>query len=1838
MTDQPSGASHHATLLQAYQTIKALRAEIQELKQAQHAPIAIIGMSCRFPAASTPEAFWELLRAGRDAVRDFPPERWDRDTYYDPNPDTPGKTYVWKGSFLEHDALANFDAAFFNISPREAESLDPQQRLVLEVAWEALERAGIPPDSLRESLTGVFIGSGYSFNEYGIHHTERLLTDAYMNTGTDACQIAGRLAYTLGLQGPTLVAATACSASLVALHLACQSLRKGECNLALVGGADLRLAIENLVLGCRMNTYAADGYSRTFDAGARGYGIGEGCGMLVLKRLNVALADGDHILAVVRGSAINHDGPSAGLTVPNGKAQERVLQAALRDAQLDARQMGYVEAHGTGTSLGDPIEGRALGRVFGTPEAPLLIGSVKTNIGHLETAAGVAGVMKVILALQHDEIPPSLNFQSPNPGIPWDEVHLNVVTERTPWPAGRKFAGVSGFGVSGTNAHIILEPAPEFTSPNGVAPTGSAAQKSTERSHHLLCLSGKTAAALTAQVAQYANFLATHPDMAFADICHTAATGRVHFNHRQVIIAGSTGEAQAHLAEALTSDVAQIRGNTRGKPPRIAFLFTGHGGQYVGMGRQLDAASATFRAAIDACEKALVPLLDRPLRDILYPADDDPHALMQTMTYSQPAIFAIGYALARLWQSWGIQPSAVMGHSIGEYIAACIAGVFSLEDALKLVAARGRLMDTVSVAGGMATVFAAAETVAGALAAEPQVAIAARNGPARTVIAGERTALERVLTSLEAQGIEVRRLHVAQAGHSPLLDPVLDAFEQVAQTVRYTRPQIPLISGLFGRRVQGDIVMSANYWRRHLREPVQFTATMRELQTMGIQGYLEAGSHPMLMGLGPMCLTEQEPEPFWLPSLKQGNADWQQMLTSLGHLYVQGATIDWTAVDQDYPRQKVLLPTYPFQRQHYWLPAMTTTRQSRLRPLVDTLIRSPLLTATVAETQVSTTNLPWLKDHRVFEAVVMPGAGHLALVLSVANLLAHPHPWQLSDVVLPQPLVIPPDGETQVQLVLTPAQAEQNVSEFQLISLAAADAGEADAIHATGTLAPAASTSTPAETLDEIRARCPEPVDPAHFYNADEAVTLGPAFRWLAEVWAGEGETVARLVQPEALESTEGYVLHPGLLDACFQLTMNALDAAPTEQTLLPFALKSFSLMAPAHPANGWWAAVRQTGPTTWDITLWHADGQLLAVIAGFELRAVRKTDAFAQEEYNSWLYAMAWHPQPQPALVAPSAPGTWLILSSQAELGQTLAAQMQQHGQNAVLVSLVAPSLPTNGHRMLDPTDPQALNALLAQAMAPDHPPLQGVVYLWGNTADAATDTVPDQAQESYVGALHLAQALVQLAQPPRLWLVTCAAQAVTEREPVQITGTPIWGLARTITLEHPDLRCSTVDLPAGVDPAAVAGFAQELLAAGAELQLAYRQGQRYVARLERYRPTPNPTAPQIHAEASYLITGGLGGLGLEVARSLVAQGARSLVLSGRSGARRPEAQAAVAELEAAGAVVQVIAADVGQRADVVRLLAACDALAPLRGIFHAAGVLDDGVLFQQTAARYATVAAPKVQGGWYLHTLTQDRPLDFFILFSSIASLLGSAGQANHAAANAFLDGLAHQRAAAGLTGLSINWGGWSEIGAIMQMSQHWVEMDGMGLIAPAQGVAVFNLLARQAARQVGVMPVNWRKFQQNLPMYSLLRPAAPPPTTVAQTEIRQQLLQATATERKALLAAHISAQVSKVLRRRDAIAPDEGFFELGMDSLMALELRNTLQTSLECKLPGTLTFDYPTSQALVAYLYEQLFPQAEAEAAPAAQPETDDYLTRLDTLSEQELTSLLDQTLSSLDEPAS
>ena len=2078
-------------------------------------PIAIIGIGCRFPGAENPQAFWSMMRDGIDGISEVPKTRWDVDSYYDPDQSQPGKANTRWGGFLPDIDL--FEPQFFGIAPKEALTMDPQQRLLLEVAWETLEDAGQIPEDLKGSKTGVFIGIGT--HDYSIMLWQQPVSEPYATTGTGNCIAANRISYSFDFKGPSLAVDTACSSSLVAVHLACQSIWTGESELALAGGVNMLLLPTIMVGFSKGGFMSSEGRCKSFDASADGYVRGEGAGLVLLKPLSQAQADGDDIYGVILSSAVNQDGLSNGMAAPNPVAQEAVLRQAYERVGIDPTQVDYIEAHGTGTKVGDPIETNALGKVFGKPRQSgnCLIGSVKTNIGHTETAAGIAGIIKVALALKHKQIPPSLHFNKPNPAIAFENLKLQVVTQLTPWEKDeRLIAGVNSFGFGGTNAHVVLA---EVVGEK----TGTQRDNSTRFAGNLLTISAKSKAALRDLAQSYQN-LVQNTDISLP-VCVASQRQRSHFNHRLTCISQSKQHLQQQLA-AFASE-REIAGLTvsvvNHQAKKICWLFTGQGSQYVGMGQQLYETQPAFRQALDHCQLVLESYLDRSILEIIL---EDESAINRTI-YTQPAIFALEYALAQLWLSWGIKPDYVAGHSIGEYVAACIAGVFNLEDGLKLVANRGRLMEELPSSGGMLAVFAGQTEIVELIAPhQHEVSIAAFNNYQNTVIAGTSQTLTLIEDKLAQVNISSTSLAVSHAFHSPLMKPMLADFRAVAEQITYTAPQIPLVSNVTAQ-LATKAIASPDYWVEHIIQPVKFADSFEFLLQQGIEIFLEIGAKPILSSIGKTILAQaKNHSPLLLTSLSPKQPDEQVILNSVAQLYHQGLKLDWRAFNQDYLPSGVNLPTYPFQRQRYWWDKAKFWHEDLASTQLHPLLGNPMTLAGTSEirfqSQVDANNPSYLSDHCLLSQTVFPATAYLEIILAAGAYIAPNSNLQLTQFSIHQPLIL--SKSTQLQV----AVSSQVKATYQ-VQIFSQSGKDEFILHSEADLSINQNISDSHFDIAQLKSRLqPYPASIADYYQTlkEQGLNYGASFQGIKQIWQGKNEALGYIQLPDDLiEQATNYQLHPALLDACLQLIGTIVSASGI---YLPVGIESLNLIKPGISRVWTHVTVKPADnkqindQRQADLALFDDSGTLVAEITNLSLQylslqSLKKlihAPAIAIEQIEQHLYEIAWSSQDLASqnVKASDERDIWLVFASKSDLASKLASKSA-----GIVILCDRSQAEFNGKYRLNPNQIEDFNQLWQTLNCNSTHNLRIVYLSDGETTFAST--------QDCAAIFHLMQSITD-AKLNLTQLTVCTEQA--QYQPVKSLSGAVWGLVKTIKQEYPNIRCKLIDF----DHLNLNNLPQlwsELRSTDDETQVAYHDRHRYVARLspknkvlnhpfrlqltdygtldnltlspaQRRSPQPgeieiavsasgvnfrdvlnalgvlkphlqamgfdNPTevpfggecagvvvavgqevtnfkvgdeviaaqavgslsshvtvnakfaiakperlnyteaatipttfltayyglyylagikpgdkilihaaaggvgqaavqlAQQIGAEVyataseskwdflkasgvkyvmnsrnldfaeqimqltggkgvdlilnslngefipknleiladqgrfveigkvgiwdgdrvaekrddisyypfdllevshrdpdliarlfaqlrqqfiegklqplphkvfpitqadaafrymaqakhigkvvislpannqivkakgSYLITGGFGALGLQVANWLVSQGAKNLILLGRN---KPSqlAKQEIEKFKQQDVVVNIIQVDISDYQALEQIFASGNLTYPsqIRGVIHAAGILDDGLLASLSWSRFQQVLQPKVAGAWNLHRVTKNLSLDWFVCFSSVVSVFGAAGQSNYAAANAFMDNLMSYRQSLGLPGLSINWSIWDEVGMASRLTpeqQQRLSQQGLTAIAPQQGLKVLKQLLQQQATGAIVFPVDWERFlaqQPNNPFFERLQPQVETKLAVTSSFI-QQLTETPVNQQHHLLQSHIQAQIAKVLGFSDPedIDPQEKFADLGMDSLMAVEFKNNLESSFGKAISLTAAFDYPNVELLSEYIAQKL-----------------------------------------------
>ncbi|MFJ9613856.1 SDR family NAD(P)-dependent oxidoreductase [Streptomyces noursei] len=1675
-------------------------------------PVVIVGMACRLPGGvRSPEDLWRLVVDGRDGISAYPTDRgWDLETLLGGAEGDQGRSSASRGGFL--DGLADFDAPFFGISPREAMAMDPQQRLMLESSWEAVERAGIDPVSLRGTETGVFVGtSGADYGSILMNSSEDV--EAHASTGLASSVLSGRISYTFGLEGPALTVDTACSSSLVSLHLAAHALRNGECSLALAGGVTLLSTPMSIAGFSRQGALASDGYCKAFSDDADGTSWAEGVGVVVLERLSDARRNGHEVLAVVRGSAMNQDGASNGLTAPNGPSQQQVIRQALTHAGLAPSDVDAVEAHGTGTSLGDPIEAQALLATYGQdrPEGrPLLLGSLKSNIGHTMAAAGVSGVIKMVMALRNGVLPRSLHIGTPSSHVDWTAGDVELLTEQKDWPdTGRPRRGaVSSFGMSGTNAHAILEQAP-------------AGADRTERDTPAVepqavpwLVSGKVPEALADGIAQLRDWVGERPELAPLDVGFSLATGRPVFAHRAVLLAGD--EVARGTAEDRT----------------LAMMFPGQGGQRVGMGRELAARFAVFAEALDA----VLAHFDDRVREVML---TDAERLDQT-EFTQPAMFAIQIALFRLVESWGVRPDFVGGHSFGEIAAAHVSGVLSLADACTLVATRGRLMNTLEGQGAIMVAIQASEKEATARLVDG-VSIAAVNGPESVVIAGNGPATQRITEAFAAEGRKTRQVAVQVAGHCPLMDPILDDFRQVAEGLTYQEPRIPLVSTVTGERASDDLMRCADYWVRNVREPVRFADAVRTLAAEDVTAFLELGLDGTLTGMVPHNV---DGTVVAVSALRKDRPEETALLTTLAQLHVAGVDADWARIFDGTGARRVDLPTYPFRSHRYWPKPRALGGDVTSAGLVST--EHPLLGAAVPladgsgilfTSRLSMETHPWLKDHVVGGTAVFPAAGFVELAVRAGDECDRD---RVAELALDVPLVLA-DGAALVLQVWLGAPDEAGDRQIRFFSRPQATPDAPWTRHATGTLTSGEHTADFDTSVWPPRDASEVDVD-GHY----DGTEYGAAFRGLQAAWVRGDDTFVEAELPEGLASdAASFGLHPALLEAALHAT--AFSGAGDEEHLSSAASwEDVSLHASGAAAVR--ARITKTGTDSVSVTAVDASGDPVLSARHVTLRPMAEAPKRAVRSQRDRLLRLEWIPAP----CTEDAP--------------------------ALRSTVLAP---------------------LGTASLAD---ITGTPDLVMVPVPRAQDGFPAAVHELTVQALLLAQEWIADKRFSTSQLVFLTRGAVDGGDPA---GAALWGLVRSTIAEHPG-RFVLADVEeldengAGGDLTVLTEALPGLLPTG-ETQFVVRDRAVLMGRLA-WLPDDAVTRPsQWDPEGTVLITGGTGGLGIELARWLAANGTRHLLLVSRSGPKAAGADELIAELRGLGALPTIAACDTADPDALAALLAAVPAEHPLTAVVHLAGVLDDGVVTALTPERLTPVLRPKVDAAWHLHEATKDLGLAGFIMFSSVSGVLGAPGVANYASANAFLDGLVRHRAALGLPGQSLVWGHWDGGGMAESLNQATVarmRLNGMAPVSIEEGMALFDRardFTEPVVMAVGLIPGARVPQGEIPPMFRGLvrhsRRTASSATSTSGTPatFAQQLLALPEGERVGHLVDLVRGEAALILGYASPaeIEPGRDFYELGLDSLTSIELRNRLATATGLQLPATLAFDTKTSAELGARL---------------------------------------------------
>lgn len=1824
-------------------------------------PIAVIGMACRFPMSPDLPAFWQLLKDGKNAVIEGVPGS---------NNGRIGKMFRSSNVpsacrfYALTDGIDEFDASFFRISPAEADLLDPQQRMLLEVSWHAFESAGINPERLHGSRTGVY--GGVSSSDY-----RWLALPTSLNANPAAClhvlvgnsnnAAIGRIAYAFGLRGAAMTIDTACSSSLVAVHQAAVSLQGNEIDLALAGGVNAILHEESALLRAQAGLTSDDGSCKTFDAAANGYVRGEGCGLLVLKRLGDAEADGDPIWGVIRGSAVNQDGASEGLAAPNGKAQLEAIRAALRRAGVSPAQVDYVEAHGTGTVVGDPIELHALATAYGAGRAaaqPLLVGSVKTNVGHLEAAAGSAGLIKVLLAMQNGVIPQHRNFNTPTSAVDWSQLPLQVTQQQTTWPrrSSKPLASINSFGWSGTNAHIVLEGYNElphsgvgnFQPPQGkpqVVALPDITTTQAPRHARILPLSAKTPAALQGLAQRYLSWLDKRevPPELLANMAYTACMGRSHFAQRDAIVFRDRDSLTAGLQQCISNNTIPALG----KAEKIAFVYTGQGGQWLGMGKTLYDQEPVARAVLDKCDAIALSVRDTSLLDVMFGQQGAPS--IDDTVWAQPAIYALECALTAMWSSIGVQPAVVMGHSLGEFAAMQAAEIYDVEAGMRFVLNRSSALAAVPEAGMMAAIFAPVQEVAAALrkhnadSSQPSVVIAAYN-VVQQVISGTATEVEELSQHFEAKGVTVKRMK-NQAFHCHLVEPAVSTIIAAHDALAAKQPSTLMISN-----VTGEVLakVDAEYWRRHTVDAVEFRHGIEKLASLDVDLVIEIGPHAVLSTLLAMAWPDTTDKvPPILASLLRPSTERppelceDAFLAAVASAYTQGATLDFKGLYGGETRSRLSLPNYPFQRQSYWLNA-ARQQVGTGHPLLG-VKRASASGEITYENEITPQAPSWLQDHRVFERVVMPGAAYGAMAIAAATSDTTSDETAtvvVKDMQLHSAMIFPlpaTDSGASLTVQLVIDKLEQD---FKIYSRSNAE--ETWQLHASGTLTSANKLTEEPPVLDlaTLKAHM-QPQDLADFYRTKTAtnINFGATFRCITALWSNEGKALGEI----SLQADDRLAVHPTLLDAGFQVLSAARPQS--DATYIPFGWERLWIKGTLPARIFCYACVHAAQveadkgvveTSRGDLWFYSPDGKALGGVRGFIVKRAQRDALLAgQQRLHDLLYEIEWVTkdaavlgtdkqltQPQATQTTTSHLGVWVLVADRRGIAAKLAQKLAQQQYQVVFVGDAEDEDDNITYVSIDTESRTAWSAFLKSL--PTNIPLLGVVHLAaldGHGSQASTEEMSHDTKRIVASALALTQELLaaQLTPVHGTYFITCGAQVLGKERSGELAGAALWGLVKTMTNEASHLAPRMLDLDPR-DTGLPSYLIEELLAPDAENHIVYRAGERKVARLVQLGASkPHLALPQdsaarlmpplhngkLRADRTYLITGGLGGIGLAVAEWLADHGAGAIVLNGR---RAPDAKTAdkLTTLQRLGTTVKVELADVTKTQELDAMLARIDAsLPPLAGVIHSVGVLEDAALPNQSWEKFERVLWPKILGAWHLHRATKN--LDMFVVFSSIAGVIGTRGQANHSAANVFLDQLIAHRRTLGLQGIAIAWGAWSGFGEAEEQRERIAEQlaaRGSGWITPQQGIDALAYLLQQNLANTIV----WSADKQGLAntytnkpplLENMLAATQEQESTTAAVEkisaagLLTQLQNIPVDEYEAFLERFIQQELQASLRLSAPPSSTTHFIDLGIDSLMAVEVGNNLNHALAGKhtLPSTVIFEYPNVKDLARHLAAEL-----------------------------------------------
>lgn len=1813
---------------------------INKFTKREEDKVAIVGMSCRFPnGGNSPEEYWDNLIKGKDRVSIIPKDRWDINKYYSEDKKESGKMYTKYANFL-NTSIKEFDAQFFNISPKEAESLDPQQRILLELTWEAFENSGMDIREYFGTNTGVYGAIAceeYSMGNYKSGNLDKI--DAYSLTGTAFSTAFGRISYTFGFEGPCISVDTACSSTLTALHIACKALEAGEVDTAIVAGVNLMLTPTIHVCFSKLGAISSDGMSKSFDSSANGYGRGEGAGVIILKRKTDAESNKDNILGLVSGTAINQDGKSNGLTAPNGAAQEKVILKALNCAGLKSTDVDYIETHGTGTPLGDPIEINAIANVYckdRMKENPLKIGSVKSNIGHLEAAAGMASIIKVLLSFQNEEIPANLNFREPNPYFSWSDYPIEVVSSNTRWERGNKVrrVGINGFGFGGSNAHVILEEAP-------IKLVERSSKKDPE---YILKISAKNKKSLLNNVISNLEYISEHKNVDLRDFVYTNNINKSDFNYRFAVYGKNRDELIASMKSYLENKndstiVTNVDHNSNvGQEKKLVFLFTGQGSQYLEMGEGLYNNDLVFKNAFDECDKLFKGYLDVSLTELLYSKNYSEEYIERTL-YAQPLIFTVEYAISKMWENLGIKPSIVLGHSIGEYAAAVISGILTLKDGVKLVATRSRLMDSAPGEGTMLAIYTNLN-VANELIEEykDRVSIAVHNAENNIVISGDKKAIGEIEEILENRKIKAKRLHVSHAFHSKMMNPILDEFRDVASTVKYDVTKVEFMSSALARLLEKDEVLGAEYWTNHISGKVDFYNALKKIAEDNNVVFLEVGANKTLCSLTKLILGENIP---LINSLDMKKDSIEAISNAIANMYCYGFNIRWEKLGfgSSLEYNRVKLPVYEYDKQQYWIEPIYSYDTDNINgeidyhPLIGERISSPYLQNSVIYQKTFTNESPYfMKEHVIFDAAIAPAAAYMSMLMSIAEDYQHPTSCTIENVEFRTPLIATEDEDRTVQFIINNTNLEK--MSFDIVSKEKKSKNENWISHCNGNVTMnQGEKSNKTVDIDKLINMYPEEKDGFSIYDVMKkfGFKLGDGFARIKKSWKGEDCGVFYIEPKTDIPGVSNYTVYAGVIDSILQtifslskLVRGIYDSENySMQTTIPMTLKKLKYYY--RKAEAYWCHVKidnnQNLGLLGNIEVYNEKGEIVFEIENI-LAKLTDRDSLLKELNNSgnhMLYNVEWiEKKREDKRYKVVSNEKYVLFANEENVANILYEKLSESGINPIRV-IQGDSYQEreNGIYSVSYGDKEQIIKLLTRISEDDGKDKIKILYVSTENIDSISNITIDKLIEKETiecsGLLNLVQVIIEenLINRMSIKVITNNVHKV-DNEPISIYQSTLWGFSEVIRLEHNKLWDGIID----VDYNMLSGNSDELIKEitnGEDNQVVLRSnGERYVSRLYKglkklnEKPELNIT---INEDSTYIITGGTGSIGTIYTEELIEKGAKNIIWLNRS---EPKGNALdnICKWKEKGVNILVEKIDVSNNSEVKKFIDRVkESGMNIKGVVHTAGILEDMMIKDQSWSTFESLFKAKVWGTYNLHEALVNDKLDFFIMMSSITSIVGNVGQANYAAANYFMNSFAEYRRSLGMPAMSICWGPWAGDGMATQSENTIKNISAKGIYSMSKelGKKMINKLFNKDISTIVVVDANWQLYSEKTAVDEVTEFLSEFITTNKQSvdneennkeNLLDKLRELKFRERSEYLQNTLQKVAARIMGFNDIsnLSLDKPLTEQGADSLMIFSIRSEIKNLLNSDIDVSTFYNYPSIRKLSEYLLIEVIESSE------------------------------------------